>query len=132
MEDRIFRPMAGSPEKQETLDEIDHTENSSGYGKAKLHVLKTICGPENANAAFPAKILHLTEGAIGKTVRRPAVKRLIEPYMRNGEPPESLLPCCPAEKYMKSTKRGTTDAGGPTVSFFRALRMRRDKTQLTV
>ena len=54
-EDEIFRLMTEFLEKQETLNEIDHPENLTGYSTTGLHVLKTICESENASVTFLEK-----------------------------------------------------------------------------
>ncbi len=98
MEDEIFRLMTEFLEKQETLNEISHPEDLSGYSTTELHVLKKICESENANGTFLAKILHLTKGAISKTVRKLAVKQLIEPYRQSGNRQRVYYRVTPAGK----------------------------------
>ncbi len=98
MEDEIFRLMTEFLEKQETLNEIYHPENLSGYSTTELHVLKTIRESENANVTFLAKFLHLTKGAISKTVRKLAVRQLIESYMQSGNRQRVYYRVTPAGK----------------------------------
>ena len=113
MGDEIFRLLTGFLKKQETLHEICHPENLSGYGTTGPHVLKTICESENANVTFLAKIPRLTKGAISKMVRNLAGKRLIESYMRNGNRRSVYYRVTPADKegYEKHETRENGGSG---------------------
>ncbi len=84
MEEEIFRLMTEFLEKQEALNKINHPGKLPVHGKTELHILKTICESENVNVTSLAKILHLTKGAISKTIRKLADKQLIESYMQDG------------------------------------------------
>ncbi len=110
MEEEIYRLMTEFLEKQETLNEINHPEKLYGYSATELHVLKTICESENANVTFLAKNLHLTKGAISKTIRKLAVKQLIEPYMQNGNRQRVYYRVTPAGKEVYE-KHETRDNG---------------------
>ncbi len=98
MEEEIFRLMTEFLEKQETLSAISPPVNLSGYGTTELHVLKTICEAENPNVTSLAKVLRLTKGAISKTIRKLADKRLIESYMRDGNRQKVYYRVTPAGK----------------------------------
>lgn len=110
MEEEIYRLMTEFLEKQETLNEINHPENLSGYGTTELHVLKAICESENSNVTSLAKILRLTKGAISKTIRKLVDKRLIEPYMQDGNRQKVYYRVTPAGKEVYE-KRETRDNG---------------------
>ena len=119
MEEEIYRLMTEFLEKQETLKEmVDDPaakltvipENLSGYGTTELHVLKAICESENPNVTSLAKILRLTKGAISKTIRKLVDKRLIEPYMQDGNRQKVYYRVTPAGKEVYE-KHETRDNG---------------------
>ena len=100
MEEEIYRLMTEFLEKQETLNEINHPENLSGEQEES----------ENPNVTSLAKILRLTKGAISKTIRKLVDKRLIEPYMQDGNRQKVYYRVTPAGKEVYE-KHETRDNG---------------------
>lgn len=84
MEETIFTRMTQFLEKQDTLYHLSRNDLLAGHGITELHVLQRIGKTESITVTELAKALHLTKGAVSKTVKKLAGQGYIRPYMREG------------------------------------------------